>query len=49
LDRDTILSRVFEQLEQDIKSCDYTAIEELLSRVPDSRLIAFLSEDKQDA
>jgi hypothetical protein len=42
--RDDLLVKVFDQLEDDIKNRDYTAIEEMLARVPDEVLAAYLPE-----
>jgi hypothetical protein len=47
--RDELLSKVFDQLEDDIKNRDYTAIEEMLSRVPDNILTAYLPEEMTNA
>ena len=40
-----LIDRVLDQIEQDVKNKDFTAIEELLSLVPEKNLIAFLSEE----
>jgi hypothetical protein len=42
--RDDLLVKVFDQLEDDIKNRDYTAIEEMLACVPDEVLAAYLPE-----
>ena len=44
MDRDALLSLVYAQLEQDIDNRDYTAIDELLSQLPDSVLLGYLPE-----
>jgi hypothetical protein len=45
MDRDELLDRVFVELRRDIELGDYTAIEELLSAVPDAILEAYLPEE----
>ena len=40
-----LIDRVLAQIEQDVGNKDFTAIEELLSLVPEKNLIAFLSEE----
>jgi hypothetical protein len=47
--RDQLLEKVFAQLEQDIENRDYTAIEEMLARVPNETLIAYLPEEMTNA
>lgn len=44
MDRDQLLAIVFDQLEDDIKNRDFTAIEELLKNVTDQQLKGFISE-----
>jgi hypothetical protein len=44
MDRDELLVKVFDQLEDDIKNRDFTAIEELLRTVSDAALLGFLPE-----
>jgi hypothetical protein len=39
-----LIDQALEQIEADVKSGDFTAIEELLKFVPQDRLKAFLSE-----
>jgi dihydroneopterin aldolase len=41
----TLIDRVLEQIEQDVKNKDFTAIEELLQMIPEKNLISFLSEE----
>ncbi len=43
--RDELIDAVIEQITQDVKNADFTAIEELLKFVPRKNLIAFLKED----
>ena len=40
-----LLDKVLEQLKSDIRSKDYTAIDELLRACPEDSLRAFLSEE----
>jgi hypothetical protein len=42
--RQELVELVLEQIAQDVKNADYTAIEELLHFVPESNLKSFLSE-----
>ena len=42
--RDTLMDLVIEQIKQDVKNEDYTAIEELLKNVSDEQLSGFISE-----
>jgi hypothetical protein len=44
MDREQLLARVFDQLEDDIKDRDFTAIEELLKSVSNETLRAYLPE-----
>jgi len=44
-----LFNRVINQLRADIAWRDFTAIEELLKFVPRANLIAYLSEEKQNA
>ena len=39
-----LIDAVIEQIQQDVKNADYTAIEELLNFVPETNLKSFLSE-----
>jgi hypothetical protein len=39
-----LIDLVIEQIIQDVKNADFTAIEELLSYVPENNLKSFLSE-----
>jgi hypothetical protein len=42
--REELIDAVIEQIQQDVKNADYTAIEELLNFVPETNLKSFLSE-----
>ena len=42
--REELIDAVIEQIQQDVKNADYTAIQELLCYVPESNLKSFLSE-----
>jgi len=42
--RDELIELVLDQIVQDVDNKDFTAIEELLAFVPESKLKAFLSE-----
>lgn len=42
-----LIDAVLAQIEQDVKNQDFTAIEELLSRVPEKNLIAYLPEEME--
>jgi len=42
--RDELMELVLEQIKQDVDNRDFTAIEELLSFVPETNLKSFLSE-----
>jgi len=44
----TLIDRVLKQIEQDVANQDFTGIEELLQRVPESVLRGFLSEGFMD-
>ena len=44
LESQTLIDLVIEQIIQDVKNADYTAIEELLNFVPETNLKSFLSE-----
>jgi hypothetical protein len=44
----TLIDRVLKQIEQDVANQDFTCIEELLQRVPESVLQGFLSEGFMD-
>ena len=44
-----LIDALIEQIKQDVKNQDFTAIEELLWEVPRSKLIAYLPEEKQNA
>jgi hypothetical protein len=41
-----LIDTVIEQIKEDIRNGDYTAIEELLSVLPKTKLIGFLPEGK---
>jgi hypothetical protein len=47
LEGQSLIDRVLDQLEDDIKERDFTAIEELLKFVPEENLIAYLPEENQ--
>jgi hypothetical protein len=47
--RDTLLDKVFQQLEADISCRDFTAIEELLASIPNETLKSYLSEELANA
>ena len=42
--REELIDAVIEQIIQDVKNADYTAIQELLCYVPETNLKSFLSE-----
>ena len=42
--REELIDAVIEQIQQDVKNADFTAIEELLNFVPETNLKSFLSE-----
>lgn len=42
--REQLLDRVLDQIALDVEDRDFTAIEELISRLPDRDLIAYLPE-----
>ena len=42
--REELVDAVIEQIQQDVKNADYTAIQELLCYVPEKNLKSFLSE-----
>ena len=42
-----LIDLVIEQIIQDVKNADYTAIQELLCYVPEANLKSFLPEEKQ--
>ena len=44
LESQTLIDLVIEQIIQDVKNADYTAINELLCYVPEANLKSFLSE-----
>ena len=44
LESQTLIDLVIEQIIQDVKNADFTAIEELLNFVPENTLKSFLSE-----
>ena len=44
LESQTLIDLVIEQIIQDVKNADYTAINELLNFVPETNLKSFLSE-----
>jgi hypothetical protein len=44
-----LIDALIEQIKQDVKNQDFTAIEELLWHCPRSALIAYLPEEKQNA
>jgi|Laugresbdmm110sn_1035088.scaffolds.fasta_scaffold169583_2 hypothetical protein len=43
-EREELMDLVLDQIAQDVDNKDFTAIEELLAFVPESKLKAFLSE-----
>lgn len=47
--REELLDRVFDQMMEDMRNGDLTAIEELLSNLSDDVLIAYLPEETEDA
>jgi HEAT repeat protein len=47
LDDEQLIDALIEQIKEDVKNQDFTAIEELLWEVPRSKLIAYLPEEKQ--
>lgn len=49
MSRDQILELVFEQLKEDVSNSDFTAIESLLSVIPDDYLLAYLPEGDSNA
>lgn len=46
--REQLLDRVFDQLQEDMRNGDFTAVEELLSNLPDDVLKAYLPEVSAD-
>ena len=46
---ETLFGKVIDQLRADIEWRDFTAIEELLKFVPRENLIAYLSEENENA
>ena len=44
MSKEELIDAVIEQIQQDVKNQDFTAIEELLSHVPENNLKSFLSE-----
>lgn len=46
--REQLLDRVFDQVQEDMRNGDFTAIEELLSNLPDDVLQAYLPEESGD-
>jgi hypothetical protein len=42
--REELVDAVIKQIQQDVRNQDFTAIEELLSHVPENNLKSFLSE-----
>lgn len=44
-----VIDLVLAQIEQDVKNQDFTAIEEMLNRLPKDVLVAYLPEEKQNA
>lgn len=49
MDDEQLIDALIEQIKEDVKNQDFTAIEELLWHVPRSALIAYLPEEKQNA
>ena len=43
-----LIDLVIEQIKEDIRNADYTALEELLNSVPKPKLKGFLPEGKQE-
>ena len=44
MDDEQLIDALIEQIKQDVKNQDFTAIEELLNFVPETNLKSFLSE-----
>lgn len=44
-----VIDLVIEQIKEDVKNADFTAIEDLLYQLPKEVLIAYLPEEKQNA
>ena len=44
MSKEELVDAVIEQIQQDVRNQDFTAIEELLSHVPENNLKSFLSE-----
>jgi hypothetical protein len=49
MDDEQLIDALIEQIKQDVKNQDFTAIEELLWNCPRQNLIAYLPEEKQNA
>jgi len=47
MDRKELINEVLNQILQDAKNCDLTAIEELIINIPDATLMAYLPEETQ--
>ena len=45
VDRQDLLDNVLNQIARDIEDRDFTAIEELIKKLPDTDLIAYLPEE----
>jgi len=45
--REELINEVLNQILQDVKDFDLTAIEELIKDIPDTTLMAYLPEEKQ--
>lgn len=48
LEKQTLIDNAIEQIKEDVKSEDFTAIEELLNFVPTENLKDFLSENLKE-
>lgn len=49
VDRQDLIDKVLFNIEIDVNNGDFTAIEELIKRLPDSDLIAYLPEENLNA
>ena len=49
MDDEHLIDALIEQIKEDVKNNDFTAIEELLWTCPRQYLIAYLPEEKQNA
>jgi hypothetical protein len=46
-EREVLLDQVIEQIQQDVKNADFTAIYEMLLELSDKTLLAYLPEEKR--